>query len=158
MSAALLAFALAAGTQSVTEEDAVREFSTICVAHFFDLAGMKQAAAASPLGYVLEDAGTGYRARVWRSPDVAIDYYEGGLMSSQFPECKLTATLSGPASKRLLYGALARLPGSTRAAGSFGKQTWVVPEKGTIVAMIDAARPEHVVLTLQSILPIESKR
>ena len=153
MSAALLAFALVGAAQPVTEKDAVREFAAICVDHFQNLAGMKQAAAASPRGYVLEDANSEYLSRIWRSPGLTIDYYQGGVRSSQFPECKLTADLVRPVVKRRVYDALASLPGSTTAPRWSGEGAWVVPKKGTVVAKIDAGQHRRITLSLQPLFP-----
>lgn len=163
MSVASFALALAAAAGPMNEEEAVREFATICIAHFRDLAAVKRAAAASSHPYLLHDAGSVYSSRVWTSPGVSIDYYEGGRMSSRFgPQCTLTADLSHPADTRRLYGAVARMPGAAKfdsvLAPWLDGPAWTLPGLKTVVVQVDAARRQRVILSLQPVTPLKGMK
>ena len=160
----LLAFALAAAVPPVTEENAVREFAATCVAHFSDLAGLKRAAAGSPRGYVLGDAGNPYVSRVWTAAAVSIAYYEGGVRSSQFaPQCTLTADLTATVDRNRLDRAVAALPGASALDAATvkwlgGRKAWLLEGSGSVVVKVDAARPGRIILSLQPVFPDRSTR
>lgn len=163
MSAAWFVLASAAAAGSVTEEAAVREFATICVAHFRDLAGVKRAAAASSRRYALRDDGDPRSSLVWTSPGISIDYFQGFTISARVgPQCALTADLARPADPQRVYAAVAALPGAARIdVGSgrwFGGKAWVLPGTKTAVARVDAARPRQITLSLQPAAPARGTR